>query len=204
VVRGSVDERVFALERDLRRLEGKLERLLIKRDKDYGVQKDLSKEMIRRRKSEEVVREALGLGPRAKAGERGVLTEMDDSILRLEDYLLQLGERVQRILTMLQGHKEFLDEVSQSVIGHGLRERTKLELDISMNTISILTVAGLRIDPTIPSEMERLRHALLQEGGDVEEIRRRKTELDRRLEGEIKQYDVERLFDPESDVAGYR
>ncbi|MFQ5919111.1 MAG: hypothetical protein ACE5I4_03570 [Thermoplasmata archaeon] len=203
-MRGSVEERVFALEKDLRRLEGKLERLLIKRNKDHGVQQDLSKEMSRRRKSEEVVREALGLGARAKAGDRGVLTEMDDSILRLEDYLLQLGERVQRILTMLQGHKEFLDQVSQSVIGHGLRERTKLELDISMNTISILTVAGLRIDPTIPNEMERLRHALLEEEGDVEEIRRRKTELDRRLEGEIKQYDAERFFDPDSKVAGYR
>ncbi|MFQ5552298.1 MAG: hypothetical protein ACE5EW_01000 [Thermoplasmata archaeon] len=204
MARGSVEERVFALEKDFKRLEGKLERLLVKLDKEQSIQRDLSKEMIRRRKSEEVFREALGLGPRAKVGDRGVLVEMDDSTLRLEDYLLQLGERVQRILTMLQGHKEFLDKVSESVMGHGLRERTKLELDIAMNTISILTVAGLRIDPTIPTEMERLRRALLEEGEDLEEIRRRKADLDRRLEGEIKGYDVERLFDPDSEVAGYR
>lgn len=204
MVQGSVEERVFALEKDMRRFEGKLERLLIKWDKDHGVQRDLSREMARRRKGEEVFREALGLGPRAKVGDRGVLIEMDDSILRLEDYLLQLGERVQRILTMLQGHKEFLDQVSQSVIGHGLRARTKLELDIAMNTISILTVAGLRIDPTIPNEMERLRRAVVEEDQDLAEIRRRKTELDRRLEGEIKQFDVERLLDPDSEVAGYR
>ncbi|MDX1534048.1 MAG: hypothetical protein R3291_00310 [Thermoplasmata archaeon] len=204
MVRGSVEERVFALEKDLKRLEGKLERLLVKVDKGQGTQQDLSKEMARREKGEHLLREALGLGPRARVGDRGVLGEMDDSILRLEDYLLQLGERVQRILTMLQGHKEFLDQVSQSVMGHGLRERTKLELDIAMNTISILTVAGLRIDPTIPVEMERLRRALVEKEEDLEEIRRRKTELDRRLEGEIKQYDVERLFDPDSEVAGYR
>ena len=195
---------MFALEKDLKRLEGKLERLLVKVDKGQGTQQDLSKEMARREKGEHLLREALGLGPRARVGDRGVLGEMDDSILRLEDYLLQLGERVQRILTMLQGHKEFLDQVSQSVMGHGLRERTKLELDIAMNTISILTVAGLRIDPTIPVEMERLRRALVEKEEDLEEIRRRKTELDRRLEGEIKQYDVERLFDPDSEVAGYR
>jgi hypothetical protein len=204
VVRGSVEERVFALEKDFRRLEGKLERLLVKLDKDHREQQDLSKEMARRKKSEVVLWEALGLGPRAKVGDRGILAEMDDSVLRLEDYLLQMGERVQRILTMLQGHKEFLDKVSQSVIGHGLRERTKLELDIAMNTISILTVAGLRIDPTIPNEMERLRRALAEKDQDLEEIRRRKTELDRRLEGEIKQHDVERLFDPDPEVAGYR
>ena len=204
MVRGSVEERMFALEKDFRRLEGKLERLLVKLDRDHREQQDLSKEMARRKKGEAVLWDALGLGPRAKIGDRGILAEMDDSVLRLEDYLLQLGERVQRILTMLQGHKEFLDKVSQSVIGHGLRERTRLELDIAMNTISILTVAGLRIDPTIPSEMERLRRALAEEDQNLEEIRRRKTELDRRLEGEIKQYDVERLFDPDSEVAGYR
>ncbi|MEE9268423.1 MAG: hypothetical protein V3U70_03360 [Thermoplasmata archaeon] len=204
MVRGSVEERVFALEKDFRRLEGKLERLLVKLDKDHREQQDLSKEMARRKKSEVVLWEALGLGPRAKVGDRGILAEMDDSVLRLEDYLLQMGERVQRILTMLQGHKEFLDKVSQSVIGHGLRERTKLELDIAMNTISILTVAGLRIDPTIPNEMERLRRALAEKDQSLEEIRRRKTELDRRLEGEIKQHDVERLFDPDPEVAGYR
>ncbi len=204
MVRGSVEERVFALEKDFRRLEGKLERLLVKLDKDHREQQDLSKEMARRKRSEVVLWEALGLGPRAKVGDRGILAEMDDSVLRLEDYLLQMGERVQRILTMLQGHKEFLDKVSQSVIGHGLRERTKLELDIAMNTISILTVAGLRIDPTIPNEMERLRRALAEKDQSLEEIRRRKTELDRRLEGEIKQHDVERLFDPDPEVAGYR
>ncbi len=204
MVRGSVEERVFSLEKDFRRLEGKLERLLVKGDRDHREQQDLSKEAARRKKGEAVLREALGLGPRAKIGDRGILAEMDDSVLRLEDYLLQLGERVQRILTMLHGHKEFLDKVSQSVIGHGLRERTRLELDIAMNTISILTVAGLRIDPAIPNEMERLRRALAEEDQNLEEIRRRKTELDRRLEGEIKQYDVERLFDPDSEVAGYR
>ncbi|MCJ2554667.1 MAG: hypothetical protein LN410_00475 [Candidatus Thermoplasmatota archaeon] len=204
MVRGNVEERVFALEKDFRRLEGKLERLLVKLDRDHREQQDLSKEMARRKKGEAVLWEALGLGPRAKIGDRGILAEMDDSVLRLEDYLLQLGERVQRILTMLQGHKEFLDKVSQSVIGHGLRERTRLELDIAMNTISILSVAGLRIDPRIPNEMERLRRALAEKDQDLEEIRRRKTELDRRLEGEIKQYDVERLFDPDSEIAGYR
>ncbi len=204
MVRGSVEERMFALEKDFRRLEGKLERLLVKLDRGHREQQDLSKEMTRRKKSEVVLWEALGLGPRAKVGDRGILAEMDDSVLRLEDYLLQMGERVQRILTMLQGHKEFLDKVSQSVIGHGLRERTKLELDIAMNTISILTVAGLRIDPTIPNEMERLRRALAEKDQDLEDIRRRKTELDRRLEGEIKQHDVERLFDPDPEVAGYR
>ncbi|MEE9174537.1 MAG: hypothetical protein V3U30_06135 [Thermoplasmata archaeon] len=204
MVRGSVEERVFALEKDFRRLEGKLERLLVKLDRDHREQQDLSKEMARRKKGEAILWEALDLGPRAKIGDRGILAEMDDSVLRLEDYLLQLGERVQRILTMLQGHKEFLDKVSQSVIGHGLRERTRLELDIAMNTISILSVAGLRIDPRIPNEMERLRRALAEKDQDLEEIRRRKTELDRRLEGEIKQYDVERLFDPDSEVAGYR
>ncbi len=204
MVRGSVEERVFALEKDFRRLEGKLERLLVKLERDHREQKVLSKEMARQKKGEAVLWEALGLGPRAKIGDRGILAEMDDSVLRLEDYLLQLGERVQRILAMLQGHKEFLDKVSQSVIGHGLRERTKLELDIAMNTISILTVAGLRIDPTIANEMERLRRALAEKNQNLEDIRRRKTELDRRLEGEIKQHDVERLFDSDSEVAGYR
>lgn len=196
-------ERLGSLEKEVRRLERALDRLSAKLDKHGETLKTLTREMKKREKREETLMTALGLGPRSRVGDRGLLDELDDSILRLEDYLLAMGERVERILSMLQSHREFLDRVNDSVLRMGQRERMRLELDIMMNSISILAMAGIEIDPSIPSEVEELRRELVEGSQELEGLRRRKEELDRRLEAEVKRYDLSRLFAQRKDIPGY-
>lgn len=201
---GRLEERVFALERDLQRTEEKLERLLAAVEGASRDQERLAQEVEKRQRIEEVLLAALDLTARSEVGDRGVLEDMDDSILRLEDYLLAMGERVERILGMLQTHKELLDRVGESVIGKGERDRLRLELDIAMNSISILALAGVEIDPSIPSEMETLRRSLGEEEAEIGPIRERKEDLVKRLEGEIRKYDLDALFARRVDLPGYR
>jgi chromosome segregation ATPase len=196
-------ERVQSLEKEVKRLERGLNRLSLKLEKQGEVLKTLSREMGKRQKREEILMAALGLGPRSKVGDRGFLEDLDDSILRLEDYLLAMGERVQRILTMLQSHREFLDKVNESVLRMGQRERMRLELDIMMNSVSILAMAGIEIDPAIPSELEELRREVAEGSTELERLKRRKEELDRRLEAEIKRYDLSLLFSGKKNIPGY-
>ncbi len=203
MTQGDVKERVFALEKDFKRLEKRLERLVLKLDKQGGQFKSLAKEMKVRQKREEVLMTALGIEPKSKVGERGLIEDMDDSILRLEDYLLAMGERVQRILAMLQGHRDVLDRVNESVVSKGQRDRMKLELDIMMNSISILTMAGIEIDPSIPAELDELRKSVRDTREGLEGLKRRKRELDKRLEGEIKKYNLEELFARRRQIPGY-
>ncbi len=203
MAQGEVAERIYALEKDLNRLEGRLEKLLLKLEKQDSTLRELSKEKESRDKAEAVLRAALGLGADAAVGDRGTLDDMDDSILRLEDYLLALGERVQKMLTMLQDHKELLDDVQRSVLGKGRRDRMRLELDIMMNSISILAMAGIEIDPSIPAELDELRRSVLDSKEEIEGLRRRQRELNRRLEGDIKKYDLDKLYSRRKQIPGY-
>lgn len=196
-------ERVFALERDRKRLDEKLDALLVALEKQGDVFRELEEATARHREQEAVFRDALGLAPDATSGERGVLEEMDDSILRLEDYLLAVGERVGRLLQMLQDHKALLDDVSESVQGKGRRDRMRLELDIMMNSVSILAMAGIEIDPAIPMELDELRAAVREGETELEGILRRKLDLDRRLAGEVKRYDLDALYGRKKQLPGY-
>lgn len=186
-------ERLYALEKGLGKLERRLERLMEKVHTHSLTLKKLGRGMESRRKREEVLLAALGLGTRSKVGDRGILEELDDSILRLEDYLLAMGERVQRILSMLQEHRELLNRVGEGIQGRGQREYLRLELDVLMNSISILALAGIEVDPSIPAEVEELRRSVAG-GGEIEGLAQRKDELRRRLENELSRYDLEKLF----------
>ncbi len=79
----------------------------------------------------------------------------------------------------------------------------RLELDIMMNSISILAMAGIEIDPSIPAELDELRKSVLDGAVELEGLRERKKELNRRLEGEIKRYDLDKLFARRKDIPGY-
>ncbi len=191
------------MEKDLGKVERQIERIVIKLEKQTDQIKVLAKKMDTRHQREEVIMAALDIRPTSNVGERGSLEDIDDSILRLEDYLLAMGERVQRILEMLQGHREFLDQVDESVVQSGRRERMRLELNILLNSISILAMAGIEIDPSIPAEVDELRRSMQDNGEELEGVRSRKQELEQRLEGAIKKYDLSQLFAKKKDIPGY-
>lgn len=191
------------MEKDLGKVERQIERIVIKLEKQTDQIKVLAKKMDTRHRREEVIMAALDIRPTSNVGERGSLEDIDDSILRLEDYLLAMGERVQRILEMLQGHREFLDQVDESVVQSGRRERMRLELNILLNSISILAMAGIEIDPSIPAEVDELRRSMQDNGEELEGVRSRKQELEQRLEGAIKKYDLSQLFAKKKDIPGY-
>lgn len=203
MAQGEAAERIYALERAVGKLEERVERLIVGEERREEAVRDLAEEMDLRREADGILMGALGLDSEAKVGDRGTLEDMDDSILRLEDYLLALGERVQRMLTMLQDHRELLDDVQKSVLGQGRRDRMRLELDIMMNSISILAMAGIEIDPSIPAELDELRKSVLDGGVELEGLREKKKELNRRLEGEIKRYDLDKLFSRRKNIPGY-
>lgn len=201
---GTLEERLYALEKGLVRMDRRLDQVLERLGRAAKEREGLSRDVHALLRGEEILMTALDLTPRATPGDRGILEDMDDTILRLEDYLLGMGDRVQRILGMLQTHKELLDRVGETVIGKGERDRVRLELDIAMNSISILSLAGVEVDPAIASEMETLRKSVSEGEEELAHIKERKEELVKRLEGEIKKYDLGQLYAKRLDLPGYR
>lgn len=177
----ALDRKLSLLEADLRRVTARVER----QEKRWAV-----------------VEAALRLGPRAKPGDTGAIGAINAAVLKLEEYLLKTGERIGTILEALKQHREFLVDLDAKVLRGESKERLKLELDLMRNTLSILALGGFDLDEDLGKEIEAMRAEVTPES-DAEELRRRKTDLDRRFAEEMKRFDVGALLTKKKDIAGY-
>src|SRR2546422_7428350 len=176
--RPGTDARLASLEGEVERLTkggGSLEaRLAVERDRA----KRLEKQILSQGRREKLVLAALRLSPKARAGTKGRLGDLEETIVGLQQYLLRTSDRIDKILTALKEHREFLGELDNRVIQTGTRERIRLELDVMKNKLSILALAGVEVDDSLPREIEKVRASVLKQEADLDEIRRTKEALD--------------------------
>jgi len=150
-----------------------------------------------------VVYEALQLGEKAKKGERGVIRELQDSVERLEDYLLKTADRIETILSALKQHRELLVNVNKRVLDLGTKDRIRLELDVMKNTLSILSLNGVEFDGALVKEIDSLR-ARVRQSEDLAQLEQAKVELDKKFDGELKKFDLDAIWSRKKEIAGYR
>jgi len=202
--KGEIRSRVTDLEGQVDRLTTAVRslerRLAVERDRA----RRLTKEIASRDRRERIVLSALRLGPRAKAGAKGRLGDIEQSVVKLQEYLLRTSERIDHILTALKEHREFLGQLDKRVIQTGTRERIRLELDVMKNTLSILALAGVEVDDALPREIEKVRASVLKQEADLDEIRRTKEALDKRYDEELKRFDLEAIWAKKREIPGYR
>ena len=198
------DARLTSLEGEVERLTKGVRsletRLAVERDRT----RRLEKEAATQGRREKVVLAALRLSPKAKAGTKGRLGDLEETIVGLQQYLLRTSDRIDKILTALKEHREFLGELDKRVIQTGTRERIRLELDVMKNTLSILALAGVEVDDSLPREIEKVRSAALKQEADLAELRRTKEALDKRFDEELKRFDLESIWSKKREIPGYR
>jgi len=202
--RDGKDGRIALLEREVERLTRAARdseaRLAVEREKV----RRLTKAMAARERRERVLLDALGLRPRSKPGDRGRLGALQDSVVGLQEYLLRTSERIDRILTALKEHREFLLQLDKRVLQTGTRDRIRLELDIMKNTLSILALAGVEVDDALRKEIDKVRAAAAKAVENVEDLRKTKEALDRRYEEELKRFDLDAIWAKRREIPGYR
>jgi len=152
---------------------------------------------------QDVLYEALRLGEGARKGDRGVIRELQDSVVRMEDYLLKTADRIENILSALKQHRELLVTVNKRVLDSGTKDRIRLELDVMKNTLSILALNGVEFDAGLVKEIDGLR-AKLRESEDLIQLERAKADLDKKFDGELKKYDLESIWAAKKEIPGYR
>jgi len=154
------------------------------------------------RRWEAVLAGALQIGEGARRGDRGVIADLQDSIVRLEEFLLKTSDRIENILHALKQHREFLVGMNKRILNVGTKDRIRLELDVMKNTLSILALNGVELDSALVKEIERLK-ASLHDADNVKEIEKAKAELDRRFDGELKKFDLDAIWAKKKEIAGY-
>jgi len=193
---GSLEKEVAALRRQLRTIDRKLQ------DQEDRL-RALTKVSAAAGRRHVVVFEALRLGEAAKKGDRGVIRDLQDSVVRLEDYLLKTADRIENILTALKQHRELLVSVNKRVLDVGTKDRIRLELDVMKNTLSILSLNGVEYDAGLVKEIDGLR-AKLRHSEDLAQLEQAKTELDKKFDGELKKFDLDAIWAKKKEIPGYR
>jgi len=185
-----------AVHRQLQRLE----RAVLEQDARLRTLARSSEAGARRQAAVYVARQ---LGEKAKKGERGVIRELQDSVERLEDYLLKTADRIETILSALKQHRELLVNVNKRVLDLGTKDRIRLELDVMKNTLSILSLNGVEFDAALVKEIDSLR-ARVRQSEDLAQLEQAKVELDKKFDGELKKFDLDAIWSRKKEIAGYR
>lgn len=193
---GSAEKEIASLQRQLRAMERRLaeqeERL-----REVAKRTDLAS------RREAVLFDALQLGEAAKRGDRGVIRELQDSVVRLEDYLLKTADRIEKILTALKQHRELLVTVNKKLLDVGTKDRIRLELDVMKNTLSILSLNGVDYDASLLKDIDALREKL-SKSADLPQLERSKADLDKKFDGELKKFDLDAIWAKKKEIPGYR
>ncbi len=164
---------------------------------------DLARVASSQRRRQDTIARALSLGERSKKGDRGVIQEMQKSIVRLEEYLLKTAERIETILSALKQHREFLVSVNRRILDLGTKDRIRLELDVMKNTLSILSLNGIEFDGSLVKEIDKLK-ASVRGTTDLEQLERSKAELDKKFDGVLKKFDLDAIWTKKKEIPGYR
>lgn len=162
----------------------------------------LDRAVERRDRFDESVAEALQLPARPRKGDRGVVRDLQESIVRLEDYLLRTSDRIETILNALKQHRELLTAMNRKVLQAGTRDRIRLELDVMKNTLSILALHGIDFDAALVKDIEKLRHDV-RDARDLEELEKAKAQLDRKFDDELKRFDLDAIWTKKREIPGY-
>ena len=155
-------------------------------------------------KRQEVIIQVLGLDKELKEGEKGVVGDINKSILKVEEYLLHTGKRIDNILAALKNHREFLIKINKKIYKADARKRIQMELSIINNTLSIMAISGFDIDKSIYNDVKRIKKMMLKEDVEMINIKKRMERLERKFEDEMERFDYESIFKKKGDIPGYR
>ncbi|UCD92396.1 MAG: hypothetical protein JSV43_00215 [Methanobacteriota archaeon] len=195
--------RIKEVEKSVKKVEETVAKLSKKVGEQKTETKKLTKKMETRVKRESIVMEAMGMSSRTKKGDRAILGDLNDSIIKLEEYLLRTSERIDNILNALKSHREFLVKMNKKVYKIGMRERIGMELDIMKNTLTIMAMGGVKVDESILKDIKKLKKASNDPKTSPTDLKKKKDKLDKKFGDELGRYDLENIWKKRKDIPGY-
>lgn len=196
-------DEISKMSKRLKRVEKKLRLVNERIERQTRKSRGLEKRLDTRVKREEIVMRALGMNHLTKRGDRAFLGELNDSILRLQEYLLRTSERIDNILSAIKSHREYLVKMSRRLTKAETRESMDISLQVMRNTLWILAINGASFDTSLIEEIGDLE-TFLQDGKmDMSEIRQKKKKIEERFRDELKRFDLRKIGAERKSLPGY-
>jgi chromosome segregation ATPase len=198
-----LSSRLKKLEKSFKKLESNLSKVSDNVAREKKETRKLARKMETRIRREDIVMDALGMSTRTRKGDKAGLGKLNDSIVKLEEYLLRTSERIDNILTSLKNHREFLVRMNRKVYKVDTRERIRMELDIMKNTLAILAMGGVSFDNALLKEINKLKAASDDPSISPSDLRKSKDKLDKKFGSELDRYDLDTIWKKRKDIPGY-
>jgi len=165
----------------------------------------VEKDLAELRAKTAVLFAALGLPEAARRGDRGSVGDLNEAVLKIQDYLLRTSERIDHMLSTLKNHRELLVKMNQRMYNVGTRERIRMQLDILKNTASVLAMNGIELEDALLQEIEKVRRSSEKDDVDVADLRKAKEAVDKRFDTAVSKFDLSAIYKPRGRaLPGYR
>jgi len=198
-----LSSRIKRLEKSVKKIESNLAKVSDNLKREKGETRKLVRKMETRVRREDIIMDALGMSSRTQKGDRASLGKLNDSIIKLEEYLLRTSERIDNILNSLKNHREFLVRMNRKVYKVDTRERIRMELDIMKNTLAILAMGGVSFDEALLREIDKLKAASDDPTVSPADLKKGKEKLDKKFGNELDRYDLNTIWKKRKDIPGY-
>ncbi len=164
----------------------------------------MEKKLDTRVKREEVIMDALSLNSRSKKGSKGAIGEFNSSILKVEEYLLNTGNRIDNILSAVKNHREYLVKLNKRVYKEHSREMIEIRVDIIGNSLTLMMINGFDFDKSLLKDVEKLKNMIEKKDSELSKIRKKMNTLDKKYEEELERFDFRSIYEKKQDLPGYR
>jgi len=165
--------------------------------------KSLETKLETRIKREDLIMDTLGLNSRSKKGGKSEIGELNSSLIKSQEYLLNTGNRIDNILSAIKNHREFLVKLNRRVYKTNAREIIELQVDIISNSLTVMMLTGFDFDKSLLRDVDKLKKMMEIKEFELGKVKKKMTSLDKKFEEELERFDFKSIYEKKENIPGY-
>ena len=199
----TISRQMTRMEKKMELQENQIKELKVTNRESKKKISGLETKLETRIKREDLIMGTLGLNSRSQKGGKSEIRELNSSILTVEQYLLNTGNRIDNILSAIKNHREFLVKLNKRVYKVNTKEIIELQVDIISNSLTIMMLTGFDFDKSLLRDVDKLKKMMEAKEFELGKVKKKMTSLDKKFEEELERFDFKSIYNKKQDIPGY-
>ncbi len=199
----AISRQLASLDRNLEKLGQNVKDLKDESRANNKRLKSLEAKLETRIKREDLIMDTLGLNSRSKKGGKSKIRELNSSLIKSQEYLLNTGNRIDNILSAIKNHREFLVKLNRRVYKVNAKEIIELQIDVISNSLTVMMLTGFDFDKSLLRDVDKLKKMLEAKEFELAKVKKKMNSLDKKFEEELERFDFKSIYEKKQDIPGY-
>ena len=191
----TISRQMTRMEKKMELQENQIKELKVTNRESKKKISGLETKLETRIKREDLIMGTLGLNSRSQKGGKSEIRELNSSILTVEQYLLNTGNRIDNILSAIKNHREFLVKLNKRVYKVNTKEIIELQVDIISNSLTIMMLTGFDFDKSLLRDVDKLKKMMEAKEFELGKVKKKMTSLDKKFEEELERFDFKSIYE---------